>query len=66
MDFLNNKHAVHKNMIGGSSMIGLPLVIAGPEFQGASNYGPSVASDQNTDTKVSGLNPFISVSGQES
>ena len=56
---ISHKHVVHDNIVGGR-LIWFPLVVI------ASNYCPSVASDQNTDPKVAGLNPFMTIPGQES
>ena len=36
------------------------------KFRVTSNYCPSVASNQDTDPKVAGSNPFLAASGQES
>ena len=40
--------------------------ISWPGNSNASNYCPSVAYDQKTDPKVAGLNPFMTIPGQES
>ena len=35
------------------------------KFRGTSNYCPSVASDQDTDPKVAGSNPLMTIPGQD-